>query len=764
MNNNFQRSLGLIFGLCFFLFTANVFAQLSATELDRIFANNAAQQDIFGWDVDVDGDRAVIGARATDANATDTNTGSAYVYLKNAVTDLWEFETELVSPDAVKDDWFGNSVAIDGDTIVVGVPNNGNTDPNDFLRGSAYVFTRTPGEGWDSGVELQPLDSDLSYQNFGISVGIDNGAIVVGVSFDNDRGSASGSAYVFESNAGQWSRTAKLLPPNAGINQNFGHSVAIHMDTITIGAPHWTASGLGVAYVFTRADGWDNTAVTLPVTDNLAGDQFGWSIAISGNLLVVGANMDDDMVNGADSGSITVFDRSSGSWVNAGKILASDGEVNDHFGSDVATNGEFVAAGAPDTDGSLVDLGSFYLFSDSGAAWDEDELVTPPIDSTFTTIREAGTSLALDGAKLIVGAHGTDIFNGSSSVFFAGAAFVYEVSVPPPIIADYGDAPLHNIDSYHLPGSDLKLGQIVDTEEAAQVNAAATGDDNDGSDDEDGVFFKSAFIKGGTTFIDVVASGPGILNAWADFGTGWDAASEQIFTDESLVAGINELSFSVPDSGNEGENAALRFRFSSQAGLGASGAAPDGEMEDYVMVRSGPTDTDPDNDGVEAAIEDAGPNGGDGNSDGIPDSVQLNVTSIPNAEDGQYLVIQSQPGTFLTNVSAVDPDSLGPPPPGASFPLGAIKFNVEGIAPGATVEVEILFPGDVLVSNYFKYSDHWYEFFDNGTTGATVTPGKVVLKLVDGGRGDHDLSANGVIEDPGAIALSDTLFKDGFEE
>ena len=231
------------------------------------------------------------------------------------------------------------------------------------------------------------------------------------------------------------------------------------------------------------------------------------------------------------------------------------------------------------------------------------------------------------------------------------------------------------------------------------------------------------------------------------------------------MAGINELSFPVPDSGADGENAALRFRFSSQSGLGPSGAAPDGEMEDYVMLRSNSSDPDPDNDGVEASIEDAGPNGGDGNNDGIQDSVQLDVTSLPTAEGSDYLVIQSQPGTFLTNVSTVDPASLAPAPAGTSFPLGALQFSVEGIAPGATVEVQITFPAEILVSTYFKFDgDDWYEFYVDGVTGATVTPGKVILKLTDGGRGDHDSSANGVIVDPGSIALSDTLLEDGFED
>jgi len=564
MKNNFQRILVLNFGICFILCASSVFAQLSATEIDRIFASDAAGSDSFGFDVDVDGDRAVIGARFDDDAGS--GSGAAYVYLRNPQTGLWEEETKLVMTGAAAGDNFGSSVAIDGDVIVVGAPNDDINVGSNF-HGSAHVFTLGPG-GWDAGIELLPLDADIAYQNYGISVDIDNSTIVVGVSYDSDKGAASGSAYVYELPAGTWQKTGKLLPPNTGNNQNFGWSVAIDMDTIVVGAPHWTDGGLGAAYAFTRSDSWATpTSVTLPVTDNLAADQFGWSVAVSGDIAVVGARMDDDAVNGNDSGSITVFDRSSGGWSNKGKLLASNGELNDRFGEDVATNGEAVIAGAPQN--GPFNRGSFYSFSSSGGNWSQNEVIEPLKNpGNVSTILQFGTSVALDGGSLIVGAYGSDIYNGSTFVFLTGAAFVYG----------------------------------------------------------------------------------------------------------------------------------------------------------------------------------------------------LNATSIPTVEGN--LVIQSPPGTFLSNVTAIDPATLGAPPQGASFPLGALGFNVNGLTPGAAIEVEIQFPEEVPVSSYFKYSDDWYEFLDDGVTGATVTPGKVTLKLIDGGRGDHDGVANGVIEDPGApgvITISDTLFEDGFE-
>jgi len=566
MKNNVRCNLNLIAGIFLSLVFSNAYAQISATELDTIFSSDAAQGDGYGFAVDVDGDRAVVGSRFDDDDGN--GSGAAYVYLRNSQTGLWEQEAKLVMASAAAGDNFGSSVAIDGDVIVVGAPQD-DVNIGSNLHGSAHVFTRGPVE-WDAGVELLPLDSDTSYQNYGISVDIDNDTIVVGVAYDNDKGSASGSAYVYELVSESWQRTVKLLPPNTETNQNFGWAVAIDMDSIVIGAPHWTASGEGTAYVFTRADGWADSLSTLPVTDNPAGDQFGWSVAISGDIAVVGARMDDDEDNGTESGSITIFGRSSGSWSNKGKKIASNGAQSDWFGSAVATNGEVVIAGAQQKDpGSR---GAIYSFSDSGSGWVQDPPVLTPVRSgDVSFIQQFGASVALDGASLIVGAPASDINNGSTFVYVTGAAFIYG----------------------------------------------------------------------------------------------------------------------------------------------------------------------------------------------------LNATAIATFTGSELLAIKLPPGTFLTDVIAIDPATLGNLPADVSFPLGTLGFNVNGLTPGASIEVEIQFAEEIPVSSYFKFSDDWYEFLDDGTTGATVTPGKVILKFVDGGRGDHDGIANGVIVDPGAIAaiiINETVFEDGFED
>lgn len=168
-----------------------------------------------------------------------------------------------------------------------------------------------------------------------------------------------------------------------------------------------------------------------------------------------------------------------------------------------------------------------------------------------------------------------------------------------------------------------------------------------------------------------------------------------------------------------------------------------------------------DNDGQPDEIEDGAPNNGDGNNDGIPDSQQANVVSLPNNENGGYVTLEAPAGIELVDVQATANPSPGDTPAGAVFPVGFLDFRIEGISPGEAVAVTIILHGGETVDSYYKYgpepgdpADHWYAFDYDGTTGAEFPAGQIVLHLVDGGRGDSDLTADGVIVDPGAPALA----------
>ncbi|MCA9241230.1 MAG: PKD domain-containing protein [Planctomycetales bacterium] len=172
-------------------------------------------------------------------------------------------------------------------------------------------------------------------------------------------------------------------------------------------------------------------------------------------------------------------------------------------------------------------------------------------------------------------------------------------------------------------------------------------------------------------------------------------------------------------------------------------------------------DSDLDADGVADSVEALGPNAGDGNGDGTPDGDQDNVAATPNAIDNGYVVLATADGNVLANVTPLagpDPSTL---PPGIALPVGAFQFELH-LAEGETASTVTLYlPEGTAANTYYKYGPtatnpvpHWYEFLYNGTTGALIQGNTITLYFVDGQRGDSDLTANGVILDPGATAYA----------
>jgi hypothetical protein len=173
----------------------------------------------------------------------------------------------------------------------------------------------------------------------------------------------------------------------------------------------------------------------------------------------------------------------------------------------------------------------------------------------------------------------------------------------------------------------------------------------------------------------------------------------------------------------------------------------------------GPAPTDVD--GVDSSIEDAAPNSGDGNGDGVPDSAQDHVSSLIDAR-GLYVTLAAPAGTQLAGVFVGGNPSPDTSPDGAEFPVGFLNFSVLGVTPGGMVDVQVILhgPTDQPLDVYWKHgptpgqaSPHWYLFDHDGETGAIIRGDVITLKLRDGGRGDSDLQADGVIVDPGAPAI-----------
>jgi hypothetical protein len=379
-------------------------------ELAKLLASDAAASDQFGNSVAVSGDTAVVGAY-NDDHAVGFDQGSAYVYVR--VAGVWTEQAKLTASDAADSDWFGYSVAVDGDTVVVGARLDNSPLSN---AGSAYVFTRS-GTTWTEQQKLTASDPAVN-DLFGLSVAVSGDTAVVGA--NTTGGSARGSVYVFTRTGTVWTQQQKLTASDAANFDEFGISVALSGDTAVVGA--WfddhvgTLTNEGSAYVFTRSGTIWTQQQKLTASDPAANDKFGISVALSGDTAVVGA-YDDDHAVGFNQGSAYVFTRSGIVWTQQQKLTASDPAESDSFGWSVALSGDTAVVGARNDDSPLSDAGSAYVFTRSGIVWTQAIKLTA---SDAAASDQFGWSVAISGDTAVVGARADD-----SPLSDAGSAYVF---------------------------------------------------------------------------------------------------------------------------------------------------------------------------------------------------------------------------------------------------------------------------------------------------------------------------------------------------
>jgi hypothetical protein len=376
-------------------------------------ASDAAAGDEFGASVAIDGETAVVGA-AFDDNAGGTNAGAAYVYVRSGTA--WTEQQKLTANDGAASDFFGISVAIAGDRIVVGAEGDDNAGGTD--AGAVYVFVRS-GTVWTQEAKLTASDAAAS-DFFGSAVAMSPTTVIVGsAQDDNAGGTDAGAAYVFvhSGNPTVWSQQAKLVAADGAAGDQFGTSVATNSATAIVGAFHGDTAGgadAGAAYVFTNSGTAWSQQQKLTASDGAASDNFGNSVGISPNIVVVGAQ-NNDTVNGGNSGSAYVFTRSGTVWTEQQQLTASDGGPNDLFGSSVSLSFDTAIVGARFDNTAT---GSAYVFQQYGTFWDEEQKLTASDGSTNNLF---GASVAIDNGTLIVGAYSDDTAAGAD----AGSSYIF---------------------------------------------------------------------------------------------------------------------------------------------------------------------------------------------------------------------------------------------------------------------------------------------------------------------------------------------------
>ena len=320
---------------------------------------------------------------------------------------------KLTASDGMPATLFGNSVDVFGDTAVVGAPG-----PHGNPRiGAAYVFTRA-GDTWIEQDKLTPSDGAPG-DRFGWSVAISGDTIVVSALWDDvGINPDQGSAYVFTRTGAIWTEQAKLTASDGVRLAQFGFSVGVSGDDVIVGAARSFLEDAGVAapgsaYVFSRTGGTWTEQVKLTAPDGFVGDAFGCSVALDGDTAVVGTS--------GGQGSAYVFSRTGGAWTNQAKLTASDGAARDGFGFWVGVSGESVVVGALGSDVTFTDQGSAYVFTRVGKTWTQQAKLTASDGAQGDAF---GRSVAVSGDTIVVGAQSDDV--GPNNTTDQGSAYVFE--------------------------------------------------------------------------------------------------------------------------------------------------------------------------------------------------------------------------------------------------------------------------------------------------------------------------------------------------
>ncbi len=404
--------------------------QVLQVAITKLTGGSSAAGDRFGDSVGVHNNRAVVGAPlqdTADGNNTLTDAGLVHFFNFNTSSTVWERETERAFIGVSGGDKTGSSVAVSGNTVVYGVPEYDNEISNSVTysdAGRMIVYVKTQGLGW--GYPWDPK-GEAANDRFGYSVAVDGGTAIVGAPrVEVSNLALAGKAYVdTKNNDNSWSRKATLdAGLNAGAGSSFGTSVAVDGSTAVVGA-FGDDAGKGAVYVFTQSGNAWTRAARLTASDGANNDSFGRSVAIDGDTIVAGAWRDGD--GGTDSGSVYVFTKPQAGWSNmtqTAKLTASDAAQNDFFGWSVAIDGDNVVVGAYGNDDDGSNSGSVYLFTKRSGVWVTTTEIVKLTAPDAAAGDQFGYSVAAGGgSRAIVGAPGDDRDSDSD----IGAAYVFSI-------------------------------------------------------------------------------------------------------------------------------------------------------------------------------------------------------------------------------------------------------------------------------------------------------------------------------------------------
>jgi len=449
-------------------------------------AANAEADDYFGYSVSISGDTLAVGAYGEGSNQnTITNgasasannslpfSGSVYLYRRSGSN--WAQEAYVKAANVGQGDLFGRSVTLSGDTLAVGamweesnqttITNGASASANNSLplSGAVYVYRRN-GSSWTQEAYVKAANAEAN-DRFGHFVALSGDTMAVGApeedsnqqAISNDSTanadnsvSQSGAVYVYRRAGTTWAQEAYIKAINAEENDKFGHFVALSGDTLAVGVPfedsnqttitngdlasfNNSAVSSGAVYVYRRTGTiWERQAY-VKASNAETGDEFGYSVSLSGDTLAVGARSEDSnqtsITNDAtassnnstnSSGAVYVYRRTGTSWAPEAYVKAANAEANDYFGYSVSLSGDTLAVGAyyedsnqtnitngtaASADNSAADSGAVYVYRHIGRMFDPELRVTSRTSTsiTFTWHSSLGTTTQVKVAPAVSG-------------------------------------------------------------------------------------------------------------------------------------------------------------------------------------------------------------------------------------------------------------------------------------------------------------------------------------------------------------------------
>lgn len=386
-------------------------ARAQLLEVEQIHLDLSQQGQGFGLAADMEASTIVVGAENDDEVMAES--GAVFVFRRNGVA--WDLEQKVKAVAPGFEDLFGSSVALSGNTMLVGAAFDDDYGNN---AGTVFAFERN-GTTWTQTQMLVGGDT-ADFDGYGAALAIEGDIAVVGAPSNLAQTPLrTGAAYVFARSAGVWSLQQKLWPTDGATFDQFGSAVAVSGERVAVGAflADPLGSGSGAVYVFVRSGTTWSLETKLFPSSGDAGDQFGRAIDFEGDTIVAGAPLDEELA--VSVGAAFVFTRTGTTWSEQQRLLSPDGALSDEFGSSISISGQDLVVASPRHAHAQVRTGAAYLYHRTGSSWNLEQELLPVQSSPFDG-GLFGTAIVIDG-DTVMGSDPSDTLAGSPS----GAVHVF---------------------------------------------------------------------------------------------------------------------------------------------------------------------------------------------------------------------------------------------------------------------------------------------------------------------------------------------------